>query len=186
MHAEWSFYYLLESHCCKVSKVGITTKYPLHCSPFRVEILVILTLLIADLFRKEPCRARVAELTLQRRIGLQLLLDSPLFKHARTTTQQVGLLENKIFITACHYLEVNHSENFDVQLLFLIDSPLNICPIYIKITWALATLSKKMYKTFGVNRTNSRELSIGNKSCTSRFLAWFTSSFPQKCRAFSF
>ena len=42
--------YLLESHCCKVSKVGITTEYPLHCSPFRVEILVILTALIAGLF----------------------------------------------------------------------------------------------------------------------------------------
>ena len=45
------YYYLLESHCCKVSKVGITSKYPLHCSPFRVEILVILTFLIAGLFK---------------------------------------------------------------------------------------------------------------------------------------
>ena len=43
--------------------------------------------------------------------------------------------------------------NLDVQLLFLIDSPLNLCPIYPKFLLALAKLSEQMHKKFEENRT---------------------------------
>ena len=42
----------------------------------------------------------------------------------------------------------------------------NLCLIYLKLTWAIATLSVHMHKKFEVNRTKIKgRVSIRNKSC---------------------
>ena len=55
---------------------------------------------------------------------------------------------------------INYAKNLTEQLFFTINRLPNLCPIYIKITWMLATLSEHMHKNFEVNRTNIN----GNKS----------------------
>ena len=51
------------------------------------------------------------------------------------------------------FLEANDSLNCRLPHIFPTDSPLNLCLICLKITWALAILLEHMHKKFEINQT---------------------------------